>query len=354
MPNVDSPSPNLSAYEVARQKRIQFIQNEIRKIGVLKKIKTSQTEMRHKLDKPKKKRQYAKKSPKQVSSRASPRLAGKKVEYTRETVDSFGMHIQIRDKNGNKVSVRKIKKKAVSKKMLTPMTQEEKEKLESMKGTIDKFESFLIGLGDSEQNRRQVLRQARKLLSGQGVEHPRNDAFFRRNDPVHLGCNFRDLISDAWDFENTYGEDYGHGWLLRHPLKKLWLFQNHMRFETTEVRSKEGQSGSPDHAKKMSKQKYKSSVRRSTQSAAKRKREERTFSVGKRRSKRITQPKISKDFYHKRGTRVSVRWNNGKKYTATVTSVSKSSPRKHTIVWDGDGAETVNLRYSQLRPIEIE
>ena len=47
------------------------------------------------------------------------------------------------------------------------MTQEEKEKLESMKGTIDKFESFLIGLGDSEQNRRQVLRQARKLLSGQ-------------------------------------------------------------------------------------------------------------------------------------------------------------------------------------------
>ena len=79
MSKVDSPSPNLSAYEVARLQRIQFIQNEIRRIGVLKKIKTSQTEMRHKLDKPKKKRQHTKKSPKPVSSRASARLAGKKV-----------------------------------------------------------------------------------------------------------------------------------------------------------------------------------------------------------------------------------------------------------------------------------
>ena len=234
------------------------------------------------------------------------------------------------------------------------MTQKEKEKLESMKGTIDKFESFLIGLGDSEQNRRQVLRQARKLLSGQGVEHPRNDAFFRRNDPVHLGCNFRDLISDAWDFENTYGEDYGHGWLLRHPLKKLWLFQNHMRFETAEVRSKGGQSGSPDHPKKMLKQKYKSKAKRSTQSTVKRKRKERNFTVGERRSKRTGQSKISKDSYHKRGTRVLVRWHSGKKYTGTVTSVTKSSPRRHTVVWDGDGTETVNLRYAQLRRVEIQ
>ena len=91
--------------------------------------------------------------------------------------------------------------------MFTPMTDAEKKKLEKMKDVLDGFENFLISLGDSDQNRKQVLRQARKMLSGQGVEHPRNNAFFRRNEPVHLGCDFGQLIEDAWDFENTYGED---------------------------------------------------------------------------------------------------------------------------------------------------
>ena len=200
MSNVNSPSPHLSDYEVARLKRIQFIQNEIKRIGVLKKMQTSQTEMRRQLSKPKKKLNYARKARKRVSSRASPRLAGKK--WSTRKLNSFGMHHQIRDKNGNKVSIRRVKKKLFSKNVNTYDT-ERKEKLESMKGTIDKFESFLIGLGDSSKIDAKYYGRRENYCLGK-VLNIRNDAFFRRNEPVHLGCNFRDLISDAWDFENTW------------------------------------------------------------------------------------------------------------------------------------------------------
>ena len=37
--------------------------------------------------------------------------------------------------------------------MFTPMTNDEKKKLESMKDVVDGFEDFLISLGDSDQNR---------------------------------------------------------------------------------------------------------------------------------------------------------------------------------------------------------
>ena len=34
------------------------------------------------------------------------------------------------------------------------------------------------------------------------------------------------IIDDARDYEDQYGEDRGHGWLLNHPLRKL-LFSQH-------------------------------------------------------------------------------------------------------------------------------
>ena len=103
----------------------------------------------------------------------------------------------------------------------------------------------------------------------------------------------------------------------------------------------------------MLKHENKPSEKRSPQKAGKRKRGESACNEDKRRSRRINQPNISKDRYHRKGTRVSVKWHSGKKYTGTVTSVSKSSPRMHTVTWDGDGAETINLRYAQLRRVKI-
>ena len=87
-----SSNNHLSAYEIARLERIKFIQNEIKKIGALKKIKNMQKDMRKQVAKPKRPRVIRRKKPVAPSDkRASGRLAGKKVEYTKEIVDNFGV-----------------------------------------------------------------------------------------------------------------------------------------------------------------------------------------------------------------------------------------------------------------------
>ena len=72
------------------------------------------------------------------------------------------------------------------------------------------------------------MKQATLMVTGQGVKHPRNkNAVFLSGRPVLLGSDFGALINEALEWEDKYGEDRGHGWLLRHPLKKLWLFQHY-------------------------------------------------------------------------------------------------------------------------------
>ena len=59
------------------------------------------------------------------------------------------------------------------------------------------------------------------------MEHPRADAVFKRGETITLGSNFTTMLDEAWEFEATFGKDLGNGWLLRHPIKKMLLFQEH-------------------------------------------------------------------------------------------------------------------------------
>ena len=82
-----TPGNNLSAYEVARLERIKFIQDEIKKIGMLKRIQNTQKDMKKDVTKPKKKLRIKHKKPLGPRRRrTSGRLAGKKVEYSKEIV----------------------------------------------------------------------------------------------------------------------------------------------------------------------------------------------------------------------------------------------------------------------------
>ena len=252
--------------------------------------------------------------------------------------------------------------------MFTPMTDAEKKKLEKMKDVLDGFENFLISLGDSDQNRKQVLRQARKMLSGQGVEHPRNNAFFRRNEPVHLGCDFGQLIEDAWDFENTYGEDYGHGWLLRHPLKKLWLYQSQLMYDNQLSKNKPRASTSESEETKFKKQSDASSITKKDKVPKKQEKNlqvRKTNQIMKRASpakgsserKQIKKRRLSRSRngneanQHKVGTRISMIWPDKKVYFGVVSDVSESKyNKKYTVEWD-DGTETINLKFSQLQRV---
>lgn len=55
--------------------------------------------------------------------------------------------------------------------------------------------------------------------------------------------DFIELLNEGQDYENKYGRDRGNGWLLRHPLKKLLLFQqfilNNPSFLTSKLKLKE-------------------------------------------------------------------------------------------------------------------
>ena len=100
---------------------------------------------------------------------------------------------------------------------------------------MDAFEEFLTDEHPiSEDNRRQVLRQAEKLVSGQGVHYASptygwpDDVVFRKGEPVTMSSDIVQIIADARDFEDEHGRDHGNGWLLNHPLRKLLIFQTHV------------------------------------------------------------------------------------------------------------------------------
>ena len=82
----------------------------------------------------------------------------------------------------------------------------------------------------SEQNRRSVIRQVRKLVSGEGVTYAYwpDGVVFRKGEPVTMQSDISAIIEDARDYEDQYGEDRGHGWLLNHPLRKLLFYQHYL------------------------------------------------------------------------------------------------------------------------------
>ena len=114
------------------------------------------------------------------------------------------------------------------------LLDEEKEVLEKgiNENFLSKFREFLQYHDKiSEQNLRNVMRQIRKLASGDGIryESPRygwpEDCYFKRGEKISPLSDIVQLMIEAQECEDRWGRDHGNGWLLSHPLKKLLLFQ---------------------------------------------------------------------------------------------------------------------------------
>jgi hypothetical protein len=100
------------------------------------------------------------------------------------------------------------------------------------------FEMFLTSVPHgsiskvaSPSNAKSVLRQVKKLVTGEGIGYiqwPRN-IIFAEHRVVTLDDDFHVLLLEAKHYEDTYGRDTGNGWLVRHPLKKLLLFQSYQQ-----------------------------------------------------------------------------------------------------------------------------
>ena len=113
------------------------------------------------------------------------------------------------------------------------LTEDEKQVLSQMdQNYLDKFREFLVYHDKiSAQNERNVMRQVTKLAHGEGIryESPKygwpEGCYFLKGIKVTPLSDLVELLQQAVEAENQWGQDRGNGWLLRHPLKKLLLFQ---------------------------------------------------------------------------------------------------------------------------------
>ena len=85
----------------------------------------------------------------------------------------------------------------------------------------------------SDQNRRNVLRQITKLASGEGIRYESRahgwpeGCYFLGGVTVCPTDDILKLMDMGRECEEKWGRDRGNGWLLSHPLKKLYTFQQY-------------------------------------------------------------------------------------------------------------------------------
>ena len=115
-------------------------------------------------------------------------------------------------------------------------TEEDFKALEDVPDWLDDMEEWLLtvphGPGHkvvSEDNAKQVMRQVQKMVSGIGVTYHHWDGgtYFKRGVRINLKVNFSSLYDEAVEMEHIHGKDLGNGWLLRHPIRKLQLYQEY-------------------------------------------------------------------------------------------------------------------------------
>lgn len=85
----------------------------------------------------------------------------------------------------------------------------------------------------SDQNRRSVIRQVTKLATGEGIRYESkaygwpDGCYFLKNTKVGPADDIPKLMEIGRECEEEWGRDHGNGWLISHPLKKLYMFQQY-------------------------------------------------------------------------------------------------------------------------------
>lgn len=222
--NIVSPPPK-SQYEIERDERIARNEAFMKSIGidphgggyVKKNTKKS----------PPKPRMPRKKVPESERRRSS-RLQGVTLapeRLTYESDDDAPWRKRSRASGGSRS--RKVARVEL-------LSEEQREALADF--NMDDFEAWMEPDGEhpiSDANRRSVIRQVTKLVSGEGIYYDGTFGWpegkvFREDEPVTMQSDIGQIIVDAQDWENKYGRDHGNGWLMNHPLRKLLFFQHYL------------------------------------------------------------------------------------------------------------------------------
>ena len=209
-------SPPLSEYELHRNKRIKENQAFLAALG----LGDDGQKLPKKPSAPRKRKRKVEESEK----RRSVRLQGGPAPIERladdpRSYDDF-MESRKRRKRGPRVEPSPLTDKQLDR--LGEFCMEE---CYDFLGTTTKYHKEI-----SPDNRKTVIRQITKLVTGVGVDYHRWPAgvVFRKGEPVTLQDDLVQIKEDAKEFEAEHGRDLGNGWLLNHPLQKMILFRDHL------------------------------------------------------------------------------------------------------------------------------
>ena len=78
------------------------------------------------------------------------------------------------------------------------------------------------------------MRQVTKLVNGEGIRYDSKEfgwpegRYFLKGKKVGATDDIQKLMNDAKECEDKWGRDHGNGWLLSHPLKKMYEFQQYL------------------------------------------------------------------------------------------------------------------------------
>lgn len=230
----------VSPYEQARLDKIKRNETRLASLGLLNVKKQLTTPRRQVVTKRGVNRSAASSVTPSPSSRASGRLKSQTVQYAPLAMEddgsgstNFGVKtpiIMITEKKKTKGFKCDIPMNLSS----LPLTKDEKSKIErKMKGDdefLEKFEDYLTNVDViSDPNRRSVLRQITKLVLGEGISYSRwpEGCIFLRDIKIGPTDDVLKLMDIGRECEEKWGKDLGNGWLLSHPLKKLYMFQQY-------------------------------------------------------------------------------------------------------------------------------
>jgi len=219
--------------EKVRQKREQNKQR-LADLGLNDEFKNSLKRNRGTIISPKKKNTSIVKVASSVQPRRSPRKANKTVLYTGEEIDDLESKLSKNKRKSGSNNLDEdgyirhvvVKRRKID---LKDQISEEKRKLyeniphEEWLEDMRRF--FKENKGNSDNNVQRSMNIVRKLALGLGVQHPSTSDFFKKNVKVKLSDDFREMLDEASEWVQNNGGDKGNGWLIEHPVKKCFVYQ---------------------------------------------------------------------------------------------------------------------------------
>jgi len=231
----------LSEYELQRLEKIKRNEQRLAELG-LDKAKQNLKRSASKTPTRKKKKLTAAANADSPPQRSSRRLKRQPVLYEPLMDDDIIRKI---DSSGSKkkqiarTSTSKFRCEIPMDLKSSPLSEKEKELITKKmeEDFLGKFEDYLTEVDElSEQNRRNVMRQVKKLHMGEGITYESkaygwpDGCYFMKGKEIGPTDDIIHLMEIAQTCEDDWGQDHGNGWLLRHPLKKLYMFQQyHLR-----------------------------------------------------------------------------------------------------------------------------